>query len=632
MGIMRLLAAMVLFVALGTGVQAQTTLRIGIAEDPDILDPTLARTYVGRIVFSAVCDKLFDIDEKLDIVPQLALSYETSADGKEMTIKLRPGVKFQDGEPLDAEAAKFSIERHLTFPGSFRKSELASVDHVEIVDPLTVKLVLKTPYAPLIAQLTDRAGMMVSPKAAKEAGDKFGLHPVCAGPYKFVERVAQDRIVFEKFADYWNKDNVFIDRIVYLPIVDATVRLANLKSGGLDLIERVLATDIKDVRADPRLVLSTAPELGYLGLTIKLVLKTPFSPLITQLTDRAGMMVSPKAAKEAGEKFALHPVCAGPYKFVERVQQDRIVFEKFADYWNKDNIFIDRVVFLPIVDATVRLANLKSGGLDLIERVLATDIKDVRADSRLKLSSALELGYLGLTINIGNDKNKGALSQSEKVRQALELSIDREAVNQVVFNGEFTPGNQWISPEHPYYQKAFPIPKRDVARAKALLKEAGVSSPVSVDLMVPKGAENEAVAQVLQSMAAEAGFDLKIRLIEFATAFKQAQAGEFQAFLIGWSGRIDPDGNVYVFLHTKAPQNDGVYSNPEADKGFEDARLISDPAARKAIYEKVTGIVLRDEPIIYLYHRKLLIAHTTRLEGYRPMPDGLVRVVGLKLK
>jgi peptide/nickel transport system substrate-binding protein len=328
----------------------------------------------------------------------------------------------------------------------------------------------------------------------------------------------------------------------------------------------------------------------------------------------------------------LKPVCAGPYKFVERVQQDRIVFEKFADYWNKDNVFIDKVVFLPIVDATVRLANLKSGGLDLIERVLATDIKDVRADSRIKLSTALEIGYLGLTINIANDKNKGPLSQSEKVRQALDLSIDREAINQVVFNGEFTPGNQWVSPEHPFYQKAFPVPGRDIAKAKALLKEAGVALPVSVDLMVPKGAENEAVAQVLQSMAAEAGFDLKIRVIEFATSFKQAQAGEFQAFLIGWSGRVDPDGNSYVFLHSKAAQNDGGYSNPEADKALEDARLVVDPAQRKAIYEKLTKIVLNDEPIIVLYHRKLLIAHTTKLEGYKQIPDGLVRVVGLKLK
>jgi len=503
MKILRLAAiAAVLLLSCQTGVYAQTTLRIGLAEDPDVLDPSMARTYVGRIVFSALCDKLFDIDEKLNIVPQLALSHETSTDGKEVTIKLRPGVKFHDGEPLDAEAAKFSLDRHLTMQGSFRKPELAALDHVDVVDPLTIKLVLKTPFSPLIAQLTDRAGMMVSPKAAKEAGDKFSVHPVCAGPYKFVERV----------------------------------------------------------------------------------------------------------------------------------QQDRIVFEKFADYWNKDNVFIDRVVYLPIVDATVRLANLKSGGLDLIERVLATDIKDVRADKRLKLATALELGYMGLTINTGNDKNKGPLSQSEKVRQALDLSIDREAVNQVVFNGEFTPGNQWISPEHPYYQKSFPIRPRDIAKAKALLKESGATLPVSVDLMVPKGAENEAVAQVIQSMAAEAGFDLKIRLLEWATSLKQAQAGEYQMFLLGWSGRIDPDGNSYVFLHTKAPQNEAFYSNPEADKALEEARLVTDLAQRKAIYEKLTKIVLNDEPLIYLYHRKLLIAHTTKLEGYKQMPDGLVRVIGLKLK
>src|ERR1700755_3034926 len=491
-----------LAMSLVASAQAQTTLRIGLAEDPDMLDPSLGRTYGGRIVFSAFCDKLFDIDEKLNIVPQLALSYETSADGKAMTIKLRPGVKFQDGEPLDAEAAKFSIDRHMNMPGSFRKSELASVDHVEVVDPLTIKLVLKTPFAPLIAQLTDRAGMMMSPKAARELGDKFAQHPVCAGPYKFVERVQQDRMVFEKFADYWDKDNVHIDKVVFLPIVDATVRLANLKSGILDLIERLLATDIKDVRSDPKLVLSTAPELGYLGLTI----------------------------------------------------------------------------------------------------------------------------------NIANDKNKGALSQSVKVRQALDLSIDREALNQVVFNGEFTPGNQWISPAHPYYQKAFPVRGRDIAKAKALLKESGAPLPVSIDYMVPKGAENEAVAQVIQSMAAEAGFDLKIRVIEFATSFKQAQAGEFQVFQINWSGRIDPDGNSYIFLHTKAPQNDGGYSNPEADKFMEDARLTSDLAERKAIYEKLTRIIINDEPIIYLYHKNLLFAHTKKLEGYRPVPDGLVRIVGMKLK
>jgi len=500
---LRFAAAAAAVMLLAGTAAAQTTLRIGLAEDPDILDPTLARTYVGRIVFASFCDKLFDIDEKLNVVPQLALSHETSSDGKAVTIKLRPGVKFHDGEAFDAEAAKYSIERHLTLQGSFRKPEIAALDRVEVVDPLTVRLVLKNPFSPLISQLTDRAGMMVSPKAAKEAGDRFGLKPVCAGPYKFVERVQQDRIVVEKFQDYWNKDNVHIDRIVYLPIVDATVRLANVKSGGLDLIERVLATDIKDVRADPR----------------------------------------------------------------------------------------------------------------------------------LKLSTALELGYQGLDINVGNgEKAKNPLGSSAKVRQALSLAIDRDALNQVVFNGEFVPGNQWVSPEHPYFQQSFPVPKRDVAKAKALMKEAGVAAPFEVDFMVPKGAETQAVAEVMQAMAAEIGITLKIRVTEFATSLKQAESGDYHAYLLAWSGRTDPDGNTYIFHKCNAPQDYPGYCNPDADKLLDEARAVADFAKRKAIYEKLTKVILDDNPKLYLYHRRVLIAHTTRLEGYRQMPDGLVRVVGLRLK
>src|SRR6059058_6441303 len=122
------ITAAALLLSLQATVQAQTTLRIGLAEDPDILDPTMARTYVGRIVFATFCDKLFDIDEKLNVVPQLAVSNETSADGKEVTIKLRPGVKFHDGEPFNADAAKYSLERHLKMKGSFRRPEISVVD------------------------------------------------------------------------------------------------------------------------------------------------------------------------------------------------------------------------------------------------------------------------------------------------------------------------------------------------------------------------------------------------------------------------------------------------------------------------------------------------------------------------
>src|SRR5918993_3821207 len=497
-----LLAATALAASIGLA-SAQTTLRIGLAEDPDVLDPSLARTYVGRIVFASLCDKLFDIDEKLNAVPQLALSHETAHDGKIVTITLRPNVKFHDGEAMDAEAVKFSLERHMTMQGSFRRPELASVDKVEVVDPLTVRLHLKTPFSPLISQLTDRAGMMVSPKAAKEAGERFGQKPVCAGPYKFVERVPQDRIVVEKFGDYWDKGKVHIHRIVYQPIVDSTVRLANLKSGQLDLIERMPATDIKEVRGNPR----------------------------------------------------------------------------------------------------------------------------------LKLATVTEIGYQSITINVGKgEPAKGPLGSDPRVRKALELSIDRDALNQVVYNGEYVVGNQWVSPEHPYYQQKFPTPKRDVAKAKALLKEAGVQTPIVVDYMVPNGTEFRAVAEVVQSMAAEAGFDLKIRVTEFATSLKQGEDGAYQLFLIGWSGRSDPDGNLYVFHHSKAPQNYGGYSNPQVDAWLDEARTKSGQAERKAIYERVAEKLLNEGSLLYLFHRRWLIAHTAKLEGLKMLPDGLVRVTGLKLQ
>ena len=502
MKILRVAAtAVALLVSLNAGVLAQTTLRIGLAEDPDMLDPTLGRTYVGRIVFASFCDKLFDIDEKLNIVPQLALSHQTSDDGKEMTIKLRPGVKFHDGEPFDAEAAKFSIDRHLTFPTSFRKPELATVDHVDVVDPLTIKLVLKTPFSPLIAQLTDRAGMMVSPKAAKEAGDKFGLKPVCAGPYKFVERV----------------------------------------------------------------------------------------------------------------------------------QQDRIVFEKFADYWNKDNVFIDRIVYLPIVDATVRLANLKSGGLDLIERVLATDIKDVRADSRLKLSTALELGYFGLTLNVNNDKNKGALSQSAKVRQALDLSFDREAINQVVFNGEFKPAISGSVPNIPITRRLFRFGTRHRQGQGAF--EGSRRHPAC--RRRHDGAQGRRERGRRPGAAVDGvGSGLRPENPPHRVCHL-VQAGPGRR-ISGLPDRLErPDRSRRQFLCLPARQGAAERRRLFESGSRQGARRgapVTDPAQRKAIYEKLTKIVLEDMPLIYLYHRKLLIAHTTKLEGYKQMPDGLVRVIGLKLK
>jgi peptide/nickel transport system substrate-binding protein len=481
---------------------AQTTLRIALAEDPDVLDPTLSRTYVGKIVFSSICDKLFDLDENLNIVPQLALAHETSPDGKAVTIKLRSGVKFHDGEIFDAEAAKFSLDRHITMPGSFRKPEIEAIDHVEVIDRLTIRLVLKAPFAPLISQLADRPGTMVSPRAAKDAGDRFGMKPVCAGPYKFVERIQQDRIVLEKFNDYWDKNNIHIDRIVYRPISDATIRLANLKSGSVDLIERLLATDVGEVRSDPRLILATALETGYQALDI----------------------------------------------------------------------------------------NVSAG-----------------------------------------DASNNPLGRNSKVRQALSLAIDREALNKVVFDGEFVPGNQWLHPGHPYYYAGLPVPPRDLDRARALMADAGVKERFNIDLMVTTNAEGQRIAEMIQAMASDIGIDMKIHVTEIGTALKQAEGGHYQAFLLAWSGRADPDGNSYIFHKCKAPQNYTGYCNPALDRLLDAQRSTSDVAERKAIFAQAIQILLGDNPIIYLYHRRWLVAHTARLTGYRQFSDGVIRVVGIRL-
>jgi peptide/nickel transport system substrate-binding protein len=310
------------------------------------------------------------------------------------------------------------------------------------------------------------------------------------------------------------------------------------------------------------------------------------------------------------------------------------VLDRFADYWNKGAVHFDRIIFLPIPDTTVRLANLQSGGLELIERVAATDIDTVKKDGRLKLADITSLAYQGITANLNNGpRSKTPLGQDVRVRQALDLSIDREALNQVVFNGLFQPGNQWQAPGNPYYVKSLPIPVRDVAKAKQLLAAANAPHP-SVTMTVPTNPETLQAAQVIQSMAAESGFDIKIQATEFASALDLAVKGDYEAFLIGWSGRTDPDGNIYNFVACKAPPalNTGHYCNPEIDQELDAARQAAEPAERLSHYAKVAERVLADRPITYLWHQKWLYAMSAKLAGFVPYPDGLIRPQGIRMQ
>ncbi|MGH7072270.1 MAG: ABC transporter substrate-binding protein, partial [Acetobacteraceae bacterium] len=246
---------------------AGATLRYGMQDDPDALDPAQSGSYSGRVVFAALCDKLIDTNAQMQFVPQLATGWKWSADNLSLTLSLRKGVHFQDGTLFDADAIKVNLERYLKAPYSLRKVELGPVTTVTVIDPLTVRLTLSQPYAPLLAVLADRAGMMLSPKALAAAGKKIALHPVCAGPFSFVDRVAQDHITLERFPGYWNAKAIHVDRITYKMIPNAAVRLENLEAGALDIMEQVVPADIPAMLAHKNLQLISSPALAYATIT-----------------------------------------------------------------------------------------------------------------------------------------------------------------------------------------------------------------------------------------------------------------------------------------------------------------------------------------------------------------------------
>ncbi|WP_431285845.1 ABC transporter substrate-binding protein [Humitalea sp. 24SJ18S-53] len=494
-----LLVAVLLFGSLPASAQS---LRIALREDPDIMDPTLARSFVGRIVFASLCDKLFDLNERLEIVPQLATGF-TWDDPKTLTITLRPGVKFHDGDAMDAASVVYSLNRHLTMQGSFRRGEIGTMERIEATGPLTIRIHLKEPSAAFLSQLTDRAGMIVSPRAAEAAGRDFGQRPVCAGPFRFVERIAQSRIVVDRFADYWDASRIHLNRITYLPIPDNNARLANVQSGAVEFAERMEPDDIAAVARNPRL------------------------------------------------------------------------------------------------------------------RVMQVE----------------ELGYQNITINLNNGpRSNTSLGRDARVRQAFELALDRATINQVVYQGAYTPTEQSVPPANPFHVASLAPGGRDIPRAQALLREAGVTLPLRVDMIVPNNPDLRQVAEVIQAMVRDAGFDLRITAMEYASSLQVTVRGEFEMYLAGWSGRSDPDGNIWSFLHSQGPQNDGRYNNPEADRLANAARAELDPAKRLALYEQFWQVaIVQDRARIYLWHRKNIFIHATRVTGYRPVPDGMIRVQDLRL-
>jgi peptide/nickel transport system substrate-binding protein len=483
------------------------TLTIGLAEEPDALDPTLARTFVGRMVFIHMCEKLYDLDSHLNIVPQLAAALPAfSADKKTVTIKLRTGIKFNDGTAFDAAAVKQSLDRHRTLPRSVRASELAPVTSVDTQGSSTVVLHLNDRYSPITAQLADRAGMIMSPKALNALGDNFASNPVCVGPFMFKERVAGDHITLVK----------------------------------------------------------------------------------------------------------------SPY------------------YYDKSKVHLDSIVFKIIVDPSARSQNLRSHDINVEDRIPSTELQSIAHDSSLHVIKSTSIGYQGITLNIGNKNGLGkpydnvgtAIAKSADLRQAFELALDRKVINKVVFGGTTQPDCFPWSPGSPYFAATKGLPchlTANAGAAKAAFQRAGVSAPVDVHLMLGTDPVNARLGAVIQSMEKPIGFNVILDPTEFTTSLNREDAGNFQTFAVGWSGRIDPDGNFYQFVNSKGSQNDSGYVNAVVDRATNNARKAASQEARLVSYHAALAQVLKDLPLIYLYHPVNRFGVQKTVAGVKVYGDGLIR-------
>jgi peptide/nickel transport system substrate-binding protein len=485
----------------GTG---SGSITVGLAEAPDALDPTTASTFVGRTVFANMCQKLYDVNAQLALVPQLAAAMPAISDGGRVyTITLKPGITFNDGTPLTAAAVKTTLDWYLTNPQSERASELKGLTSVDVTGPLTVVLHLSKPFAPLTSVLADRAGMILSPNQLRKMGNNFAQHPVCVGPFEFSSRPSLDTIVLKKSPYYYGKAHVHLNTVTFTVITDPATMAADLQSGQIQVADWVAPQEVKAIENNSATTIEGQNSLGYEGLDI----------------NTGNVSGSLKSYGTASNPFATHPT----------------------------------------------------------------------------------------------------------LREAFELTLNRATLNKVAFDGLYTPGCSPIPPNSPWAVNV-PCPAQNIPEAKALIKASGVQTPIHVSLMLENAPLELQIGSIIQSMAAQAGFDVTLQPLEFTTTLAKAAAGQFEMYQIGWSGRVDPDQNIFSDWYPGAGLNYTGADYPAINSLLVQARESTSTAERHVLYTRIVQLLHSERNIIYLWYDKYFLGLRKNVTGVQYFPDALVRL------
>lgn len=468
------------------------SISIALESDPTTMDPHLSTAAVDRQIFQLIFDKLVDIDQELNIIPELASEWVISDDGMEYTFTLVEGVTFHDGEPFNATAAKANFDRILDeTTASPRLGEIAQVTGVEAVDDTTLVLTLSQPFSPLLATLSDRAGMMISPKAIEELGADLARQPVGTGAFTFVEWLEDDHLTVRRNDSWWQEGLPYLDEVTYIPIVDASVRLTALQTDDVQMIQSLSARDVAMVEEDDSLVYETIAGLGFSYIALN-VSQAPF-----------------------------------------------------------DNIAL---------------------------------------------------------------------------RQAVAWTIDRDAINETLFFGTGDPAQTPIPPSSWAYDPELQFYTQDYDMARQKLEEGGMPDGFEFTLLLTNSPDAIQLGEVFRAQMGEAGIVANIELLEFGTLLDRTDGGDYQAVSLGWSGRPDPDGNVYGYFHSEGGNNDGGYSNPEVDRLLDEARAVSDQDERRALYSELLTIVAEEAPMIFVRFPPQSKIWQPALQGFILVPDGMMRM------
>ncbi len=500
-----------LFTACGSTGPSSTTnskfggkLNVGLASDAVTLDPLQSTALVDRQVMLNLYDTLVKVDAQNNIQPELATSWQFNTP-TQLTFTLRTDVKFTDGTPFDANAVVFNINRILSTPTSPRFSELATVKDVVAIDSSHVRFDLKKPFAPLLATLTDRSGMMLSPAAVQKLGKNLANGPKDAGsgPFMFSEWVKGDHLTIVRNPHYWQKDaqgNVlpYLQSVTYRGITNGTVEFTNLQTGNIDVADGVDPNFVAQAKSNPNLIYRQIPGLSFFGIE----LNTSVAPL--------------------------------------------------------NNVH---------------------------------------------------------------------------VRRAVEFGVNRDEILNTVFKGVGVVAQGPLAPGSWAFSSSFAPYSYNITQAKAELQMAGMPQGVSFTLLTTSGsplATQE--AQFIQSELQPAGIKVNIQQETFASLLSDTQAHKFQAAVLGWSGRPDPDGNTYSWFHTGGGNNNTLYSNPQVDKLLEDARASTDQATRAQYYLQAQTMIAQDAPYVFLYHGVSVQASSTKVQNFQLLPTTIMEFMSVYLK